>query len=140
MDKTEMLHKLCTTLSDELETASEMINSKGGKMSSGDVEYVDKLAHALKCVKTVLAMTEAEDDYSYADGGNSNRGGRSYDGGRSYEDRSYARGRGRGARRDSMGRYSREAGYSYADDMDEVREMIRGLPEDKRRMLMNEMG
>ena len=139
MDKTEMLHELCRALMEELETVSEKIHKAGG-MSAGDLDTADKLSHALKCVKTVLAMTEAEDDYSYADGGNSNRGGRSYDGGRSYEDRSYARGRGRGARRDSMGRYSREAGYSYADDMDEVREMIRGLPEDKRRMLMAEMG
>ena len=39
-----------------------------------------------------------------------------------------------------MGRYSREAEYSYAEDMDEIREMIRVLPEEKRRMLMNEMG
>lgn len=139
MDKTEMLHGLCRALTEELETISEKIHKAGG-MSAGDLDTVDKLSHALKCVKTVLAMTEAEDDYSYDGGGSSNRGGRSYDGGRSYEDRSYARGRGRGAKRDSMGRYSREAGYSYAEDMDEIREMIRVLPEEKRRMLMNELG
>lgn len=139
MDKTEMLHELCRALTEELETVSEKIHKAGG-MSAGDLDTTDKLSHALKCVKTVLAMTEAEDDYSYDGGGSSNRGGRSYDAGRSYEDRSYARGRGRGAKRDSMGRYSREAGYSYAEDMDEIREMIRVLPEEKRRMLMNEMG
>lgn len=139
MDKIEMLHELCKALTEEMETIAEKVR-KGG-MSAGDLETIDKLAHALKCVKTVLAMSESE-EYSYDGGGSSNRGGRSYEGrsyndGRSYEGRSYARGN---QRRDSRGRYSREAGYSYAEDVDEIREKIRVLPEEKRRMLMDEMG
>ena len=126
MDKTEMLHELCRALTEELETLNEKL--RHGGMTAGDLQSIDTLAHALKCIKTIIAMSES--DYSY-DGGNSNRG-------RSYEDRSYARGR--GAKRDSMGRYSREDGYSYGDQMAEIREMIRGLPEEKRRMLMSELG
>lgn len=47
-------------------------------------------------------------------------------------------GRGRNARRDSMGRYSREGGYSYAeDDMREIIADMRGimskLPAEKQR-------
>lgn len=48
---------------------------------------------------------------------------------------SYARGRGRNARRDSMGRYSREGGYSQgAEDMiQELRELMEDAPDDKTR-------
>lgn len=134
MDKIEMLHELCDTLMHEIEECNEQIESKGGKLSSGDVEYIDKLTHALKSLKTTIAMMEADGGYStwymprYA-----------------YEDHSYARGRGRGAKRDSMGRYSRR-GYSYADGMHDIIEDIRGmmgeLPEEKRRKverLVNEL-
>ena len=43
---------------------------------------------------------------------------------------SYARGRGRNARRDSMGRYSREEGYSrdMEDMVDSIRSMMGELP------------
>lgn len=64
--------------------------------------------------------------------GGSYRGG-SYRGG----GMSYARGRGRNARRDSMGRYSSERGYSRTGDVDEMIESIRGmmgeLPQDVQR-------
>ena len=134
MDKTETMHELCEMLSRELEDANDKIRKAGGKLSAGDLEYVDKLTHAIKSLKTVIAMDEQDEDgysgyyrpmYTYADG----RGGmtRSTRG-------SYDRGR---ARRDSMGRYSRD-GYSRAEDaMDDVLEEMRGmmgdLPEDKRR-------
>lgn len=150
MDKIEMLHELCKALTEEMETIAEKVR-KGG-MSAGDLETIDKLAHALKSIKTVIAMMEADDeDYSYNDGrsyegrsyrggrsnqGRSNRGGRSYEG-RSYNDgRSYnSYARGRNARRDSRGRYSGD-GYSYAEEMDEVlddmRELLPDLPDEKR--------
>ena len=46
---------------------------------------------------------------------------------------SYARGRGRNARRDSMGRYSREGGYSQAaDDMiQDLRELMEDAPDER---------
>ncbi|MBQ3330787.1 MAG: hypothetical protein IJG87_06375 [Ruminococcus sp.] len=141
-EKLETLHELCETLSRELEDVNEKIRSAGGGMSAGDLELVDKLSHAMKSIKTTIAMMEAEDDGGYS-------GRPYYYDGRSYADgnmggnmsrrggRSYARGRGRNAKRDSMGRYSREGGYSYADNMDSLLEEMRGmmtsLPEEKRR-------
>ena len=138
-EKLKTLYDLCDTISEELEDVNEKIRKAGG-MSAGDLETVDKLSHALKSIKTTIAMMEAEDEGgyserympyyggSYADG---NMGGMSRRGGRSY-----ARGRGRNAKRDSMGRYSREGGYSYADSMESLLEEMRGmmhtLPEEKR--------
>lgn len=140
MDKIEILHELCKALMEELETIAEKIR-KGG-MSAGDLETVDKLSHALKSIKTTIAMMEADEGYSEAYMPRMSYEGRSYNDGRSYEGRSYARGR---QRRDSMGRYSRR-GYSYADSMDdlldEMREMLPDLPDEKRRKaekLMDEL-
>lgn len=156
-DKIKTLYELCETISRELEDANEKIRNAGGKVSAGDVDYLDKLTHSLKSIKTTIAMMESEDEggysgrympmygMSYERGGNrgsrSNRSGGSYEG--SYDSGSYARGRGSNARRDSMGRYSRESGYSrnesysYADGMEELLNEMRGmmgdLPDEKRR-------
>ncbi len=110
MDYVKDLHELCETISESIKDANEKIRAAGGKLNGSDVDYVDKLTHALKSVKATIAMMEDEDGYSnhypyymggsYADGNmNGNMGGN-----RSYRGRSYA-GR-RNARRDSMGRYS----------------------------------
>lgn len=143
-EKLKTLYDLCDTLSEELEDVNEKIRKAGG-MSAGDLETVDKLSHALKSIKTTIAMMEAEDEggyserympyyggFSYADGMDRDaRGGMSRRGGRSY-----ARGRGKNVKRDSMGRYSRDGGYSYADSMESLLEEMRGmmhtLPEEKR--------
>lgn len=137
-DKIKTLYDLCEVVSRELEECNEKIRKAGGKLSPGDVEYLDKITHMLKSIKTTIAMMEAEEDgysenwggMSYADGRGgyrSNRGGNSM-----------ARG-GRGGRNNNpMGRnqYSRE-GYSYEDGMDdllsEMRSMMGELPEEKRR-------
>ena len=128
----EELHELCETVSGEISEANKKIRSSNGKLSPGDVEYLDKLTHMLKSIKTTIAMMESEDEEGYSNwypyyGG-------SYAGGRGM---SRARRGGRNARRDSMGRYSRESGYSYADGMedllDEMRGMMGELPEEKRR-------
>ena len=74
-------------LEDMLETELEKIE-KEGKLTTSSLEIGDKTAHFLKSIKTINAMDEAE--------------------GYSYDGYSYARGRGRNARRDSMGRYSSE--------------------------------
>ena len=93
-----------------------------GSLSAGELEIVDKLAHA---TKNVCKVIESADDEGY-----SNRGSY-YDGNNrlSYRGRSY--------RRDGMGRYAREGGYSYTDSLDGIVEEMRGmmdqLPEDKRR-------
>ena len=134
--KLETLHDLCEVISRELEDANEKIRKAGGKISAGDLEYIDKLTHSLKSIKTTIAMMEAEDEDGY-----SNRGYMPYYGGSSYAGRM-------NAKRDSMGRYSREVrdysrnhgnGYSYAEDMEQTREEMRELaqkmPEEHRRKI-----
>ena len=117
------LYRLKETLVKELEE-----QGKTGEMSKSSLETIDKLAHAAKNVAKVIECCEEEeysmamDGYSREDGYSRRTayptGSRSYmndgsgnfvrpDG--SYRDTgmSFARGRGRNARRDSMGRYSR---------------------------------
>lgn len=89
-----------------------------GELSAGTLDIVDKLAHATKNLCKVIENCEG-DEYSNGsyDYGMSNRG-----------DSSYARGRGRGARRDSMGRYASDyAGESGYSRTDEVMSELRGL-------------
>lgn len=129
---TEDLHKLCESVTDELAKTNKKIEKAGGELSPGDIEYVDKLTHALKSIKTTLAMEEYDDNYSNERGGSYARGGNR--GGGSYEGGSYARGRGRNARRDSMGRYSSEYGYSRDEAVEEmamsIREGMSDMPEE----------
>lgn len=109
----EDLYDLCETLEKDLAKTNEKLRMAGGELTGADLEYVDKLTHSLKSIKTTIAMIEAEDD-----GYSGNYGRMSYEnrgGNRGGAGGSYARGR-RNARRDSMGRYSREGGYSRADD------------------------
>lgn len=138
----EELYELCETVSNELADANEKIRSAGGKLSAGDVDYLDKLTHMIKSIKTTIAMIESEDGgysghywppyygRSYAEGGSG--------GGMSNRGSSYARG-GRGGRNNPMGRnqYSRGGGYSYADGLEdlltEMRDMMGSLPEDKKK-------
>lgn len=161
MKELDTLYELCETISMELESCNEKIRQANGKLSPGDIDYLDKLTHCMKSLKAVIGMLEAQDSgYSghfwdgryYFDGGNSmegssNRG--SYEGasGRgSYEGGSYARGRGRGANRDRMGRYA-ERGYSRADAEEdfrtEIEELMNKAPDEQSRKklekLMNEM-
>ena len=138
-DKIRTLYELCETVSRELEECNEKIRVAGGKLSPGDVEYLDKLTHMLKSIKTTIAMMEAEEGgysenwggMSYADGRGGNRG--SGRGGNSM-----ARGDRGGRNNNPMGRnqYSRE-GYSYEDGMEDLLSEMRGmmgeLPEEKRR-------
>ena len=93
------LEELCEKITEEISEANKKLEKTGGKMTAGDLEYIDKLTHALKSIKTTLAMAEYDDEYS-----------NEYSGARN------GRGRGSNARRDSMGRYSREirGGSSYA--------------------------
>lgn len=96
------MHKLIDYVCEELEDIEHKAD-KSGKLSASEIQYADTLAH----LKKNLLKAEEMDGYSsrgysrrmsYAD--NSNYG--------DYvrPDGSYARGR--GAKRDSMGRYSSE--------------------------------
>ena len=111
MDYINDLHELCETISKEIGEANDKIRNAGGKLSAGDVDYIDKLTHTLKSVKATIAMMEGEDGYSGYNGGSYRY---SRDGG------SYA------PRRDSMGRYSRR-GYSRSGDL---AEQLHGLMQD----------
>lgn len=101
------------------------------KLDVGALDIVDKLAHAVKNIDKIIEKYE-EEGYSNEMGDGSYRGSMSYRGG------SYARGRGRNARRDSMGRYSSERGYSRAEDefAEELRELIKDAPNDRIRQKM----
>ena len=90
------MDKLISYICDEMEEL-ERKAEKGGKLTMQEIQYADMLAHLKKNILTSDAMMESDDEYS-------NEGG------------SYARGRGRNARRDSMGRYSRDdGGYRMTD-------------------------
>lgn len=108
------MHDLKDLLCAELEDYAEK-GKKSGKMSMGDLESIHKLTDT---VKNILKIDMLEGETGYSEDGHYMGEGRIY--GTSYDgyDRgtSYARGRGRYARRDSMGRYSRDYGMSYARD------------------------
>jgi hypothetical protein len=150
MELLNTLHELCDTISLELHECTEKIRQANGKITAGDVDYLDKLTHTMKSLKTTIAMIEAEDKgysrggryyYDGEDGGSyeSNRG--SYEGGGSYG--SY--GRGRYANRDRIGRYTER--YSRADANEdfkrELEEAMAKAPDEQSRKriekLMNEM-
>lgn len=132
------MYELCETVAREISEANDKIKSAGGKLSGADADFLDKLTHTMKSLKTTIAMEEASDDYSeeggsYARGGNRG-GGRSNRGGGSNA-------RGRNARRDRMGRYSRDnysrEGYSREDAKEEMvsdlRELMQDAPDERTR-------
>lgn len=128
MDYLKDLHEMCETLSRELGEANEKVRQSGGSLNGSDLDYIDKLTHAIKSIKTTIAMIESEDGesgmypYYRSFAQNGNQG--SYRRG-SYNQGSYAR------RRDSMGRYS-SRGYSRDDDMiAELRDLMNEAPDDK---------
>lgn len=107
-----------------------------GKLNMQEVQYADLLAHFKKNLLTGEAMERAEEK-SYGDGyadGYNDGYGRSSEG---YRDNSGygARGRGRYARRDSMGRYADESGHgSYQHDksmVNELHELMNNAPNEQ---------
>ena len=113
------MHDLKDLLCAELEDYAEN-GKKSGKMSMGDLESIHKLTDT---VKNILKIDMLEDESGYSEDGAYMGEGRIY--GTSYDDGmrrgvgySYARGRGRYAKRDSMGRYSRDDGYMRRDGRD----------------------
>lgn len=139
-DLYEDLHELCEVIEKDIAKTNEKLRMSGGEMSGSDLEYVDKLTHAMKSIKTTMAMMDAEEDGYSREGSGRNNSNGSYSGnygmnsGRYYPGYSYAgRGRGSNAKRDSMGRYSR--GYSRGDEemVEEVRELMEKAPDEQTR-------
>ena len=131
------LKHICEILENELANVNKKLDKSDGVLSGDDISYIDKLTHSIKSLKTTIAMVEAEDGGSYSDGSY-----RMYPHWNSYNDGmdngSYARGRGRNARRDSMGRYSRDGyggnGYSRDQEMiSELRELMNDAKDDRTR-------
>lgn len=123
------LYELKETLCRKLEEYG-----RKGDITASSLEVIDKLAHAVKNIGKVIEMDEeesGEDGYSsrmsYARGGRYSR----QQGGGGRGNTSYARGRGRNAQRDSMGRYS-GTGDSVSDMAMTLGEMMGDLPEELR--------
>ena len=129
----EYIEKIKKMLCKELEEYAEM-----GKMkSASDLDMIWKLTDTVKNLDKI-EMLEDDGGYSEARG----MRGRSYMGGSSYDDEmmySERRGRGRNAKRDSMGRYSSEGGSSY-DDYSEERMDRRYSRDDAKDHILNKMG
>lgn len=125
------LYELKDKLMKELEEYAD-----NGKFSKDDVEAIKYTASAIDHICNIMedadgeyseAMMPMGDGYTYARGrsyASDGRGGRSY-----------ARGR-MNARRDAMGRYSREGGYSRAgeDIAEQLRDMMQNAPDEHIRM------
>lgn len=109
--------------------------SKNGKFSKEDVEAIKYITSAIDHICNIM---EDADEEGYS-GGMMRMSGRSYtDGGRAGRgNRSYARGRGGNARRDSRGRYSSE-GYSYEFKAD-LEELMQDAPNERVKMKLREV-
>lgn len=109
------LYNLKEKLCDELKS----YNKK--EMSSASLEVMEKLSNTIKNLDKIIA--------NYSEDGYSNGYNSYYNYGRN----SYERGRGAGAKRDSMGRYAND-GYSYHDDLiGELKYLMDDAPDEKTR-------
>lgn len=125
------MHKLYEFVCEELKALEK--KAANGDLSMSEIQLGDTLAHFGKNLKKM--MEDEDEEYS----------GAMYSGGRGsyrYDDggMSMARGRGRGARRDAMGRYSSE-GYSRAADetLTRMHEMMRNAPDEQTRQEVQRM-
>lgn len=125
----EQLEGLLKLVENELDA----INKNGKFKSREEIDSVYKLVDIAKDTMEIWCMEDDMNGDSYDDG-------MSYERGRRYDGMSYARGR-RNARRDSMGRYSREyrdsyddgrsmRGYSRADSKEDYKNQLRMMMED----------
>jgi hypothetical protein len=130
------LYELKEKLMKELEDYAE-----NGKFSEKDVESIKYITSSIDHICNIMENADEEysnDMYSRTDG--QNMYSRDY-----MRGNSYARGRGRNAKRDSMGRYSSRM-YSGADEsmmVEELRSLMESAPNEqiraKMRMLISEI-
>lgn len=106
------MHKLKEKFMDELYELEDKAGKTSSRITETDLNKIHKLTDTIKNIDKIEML---EQGGGYSEESNWMGEGRMY--GTSYEDgSSYARGgrgRGRNARRDSMGRYSRDDGMSY---------------------------
>lgn len=119
------------------------IEANGKFRSREEIDSVYKLMDIIKDIHCIWEYEDDESEYS-----NAMRGSYAYRGGSYNDGGSYARGGGRrNARRDSMGRYSRNyrgggGGYSRADKqdfMENLCEMMEEAPDEQIRQNMQRM-
>ena len=118
------LYELKEKLMRELEDYSE-----NGKFSKEDVEAIKYITSAIDHICNIMEDADKEgysEDMMRMGGGSDRRG-----------NRSYARGRGGDARRDSRGRYSSE-GYSYEFKAD-LEELMQDAPNERVKMKLREV-
>lgn len=149
---TKTLYELCEVLSREIEDQTQKV-IKGG-MDQGSLEIIDKLTHALKSVKTTLAMEEAQQGgyqaYRAGGGYNASGGYNAHDryyaypnsseyGAGGYGEGGYNEGYGEGGYgrrgRNSMGRYTAEG----ANLGEELQKLIQKAPTPQIRMDMEHL-
>ena len=118
----EYMHKIKKMLCKELEEYGDKKS-----LSSADVEMIHKLTDTVKNLDKISLLEQSDEGYSEAYP--------YYMGGSSYA----GRGRGRYAKRDSMGRYSSDMGSSY-DDYSEERMDRRYSRDDAKDHMMNKLG
>ena len=130
----EYIEKIKKMLCKELEEYGEM----GKIKNASELDMIWKLTDTVKNLDKISMLEESE-GYSEERGG---MRGRSYMHGSSYDDDmmySERRGRGRYAKRDSMGRYSSDMGSSY-NDYSEARTDRRYSRDDAKDHMMNKLG
>ena len=158
------MHKLMEFVCDELEEL-ERKAAKDGKLSRTDLEAVKELTEVKKNILKIEMLSEESEysnamggysrrggyskrgsyadgrsymDGSYADGGYSSDGNYVRPDGsyrREIVDSSYARGRGAGAKRDSMGRYSRSSDQT----IQEVRMLLNRTQDENARQELSKL-
>lgn len=115
------------------------IEQNGRFRSRDEIDAVYKL---MDIVKDAYCIMDMEEGYSEADGYSDRRSYRSgsYD---NYNDGgSYARGRGRNAKRDSMGRYASRGSYRYSNNdeyKNQLMELMQNAPDEKTRQSIQRM-
>lgn len=115
--------------------------SRKDDLNANSLEVIDKLTHTVKNLDKIIDHCEMEESgyssargyipYAYDGGGMSNN---------SYNN-SYARGRGRFAKRDSMGRYSSMDGYSRGNEdmINELNQLAMNAPDERMRQQIQSM-
>lgn len=99
------------------------------KLDMGGLEIVDKLAHAIKNIDKIIDKEDGYSERRYSERGMyDGRGSYADSYGDSYGRYSTRRGRGRNARRDSMGR------YASADMRMEIERLMDEAPDEETRM------
>lgn len=143
----EELTTSCEILSEELKRVNDKLEKSGGSLNASDLDYIDKLTHALKSVKTTKAMMESEESgYSMARGGSNAGGSNMYMPRYAYESYRGGGGSNRSMSRE-MGSYesyrggSRESGYSGAaqEVLMELREAMEKAPDERSRMRIKQL-